>query len=500
MSALAQPVASPRPDSVSVTIYRAPDRARGDAIDPEWVEGYALITERRTVRVPEGRGTIRFEGVAAGILPESAIVTGLPEGVREKNLDADLLSPYSLYARSYGRPVILRRTGPDKKMREERGIIRSGPDGAAIIQTREGFLAADCTGLDSLAYESVPEGLSAKPTLSIETESAHGGQVTVTLSYLAWGFDWQANYVATMRPDGRSADLFAWVTLANGDVTGFADADTMVIAGNVRREDDSAGQVRPEGRDLIFQCLARPYGPDRIVAGVIAEDIGAFPDTNMADALKRVPGVAVNRFSSTVVDSITAEDFGDLKLYRIPRRTTVAAMSQKQVALLDKPSVPVEVYYRATLYDDDIDSEAMLALRAQNRVEKGLGLPLPAGPVAVFEPRDGVPILVGEGAITDKAVKEDVEIDVAPATQVTATIGRTASGKSWTDQRLTITNANPWPIHFETKLVGSDEWKRTRMSAKTVRKPAGEYWIAEVPANGTATLSFRLVSRSRSRP
>jgi hypothetical protein len=488
---------------VSVTIYRAPDRGRGETIDPEWVEGYALITERRTVRIPEGRGTIRFEGVAAGILPESAIVTGLPDGVREKNLDADLLSPYTLYARSYGRPVTLRRRGKDGSFVEHRGVIRSGPDGAAIIQTRDGFLAADCTGLDSLAYESVPEGLSAKPTLSIETESPRGGQVTVTLSYLAWGFDWQANYVATMRPDGRSADLFAWVTLANGDVTGFADADTMVIAGNVRREDDSGEQVRPEGRDLLFRCLARPYQSDKVVRGLVAEDIGAFPDTNISEALQRLPGVSVTRFSSAIVDSVTAEDFGDLKLYRVPRRTTVAAKSQKQVALLDKPSVPVEVYYRATLFDDRVDGEAMLALRAQNRKEKGLGLALPAGPVAVFEPREGVQILVGEGAITDKAVNEDVEIDVAPATQVSAAISQLASGKGWTDQRLTVTNANPWPVRFETRLLGSDEWKRTRMSAKSVRKPSGgEYWIAEVPANGSATLRFRLVevSRGRSRP
>ena len=233
--AFAQPVTSVGPDRVSVTIYRAPNRSPQSELDPEWLEGFALITEQRTVTIPAGRAVIRFEGVAGGILPESAIVTGLPEGVREKNLDADLLSPYSLYARSYGRPVTIRRTGADKKVTEERAIIRSGPDGAAILQTKDGFEAARCDGSDALVYESVPPGLSPKPTLSIETEAARAGQVTVTLSYLAWGFDWQANYVATMRPDGRTADLFAWVTLANGDVTSFADAETMVVAGRLNR-------------------------------------------------------------------------------------------------------------------------------------------------------------------------------------------------------------------------------------------------------------------------
>ncbi|MEB0222407.1 hypothetical protein, partial [Pseudomonas sp. AB12(2023)] len=85
-------------------------RSADSPIDLSWLGGYALITEQRRVAIPAGRTTLRFEGVAAGILPESAIVTGLPNGVREKNLDAELLSPRSLYAGTFGRPVTLRRT------------------------------------------------------------------------------------------------------------------------------------------------------------------------------------------------------------------------------------------------------------------------------------------------------------------------------------------------------------------------------------------------------
>ena len=47
--------------------------------------------------------------------------------LREKNLDADLLSPRSLYARMFGRTVTLRRTLPGSgKVVEERAVIRSG--------------------------------------------------------------------------------------------------------------------------------------------------------------------------------------------------------------------------------------------------------------------------------------------------------------------------------------------------------------------------------------
>ena len=75
-------VVSPRADSVSVTVYRAPGRAKG-AINRNWPGGYALVTEIRDVDLPQGESTIRFEGVAEGLMPETAILAGMPRGVRE---------------------------------------------------------------------------------------------------------------------------------------------------------------------------------------------------------------------------------------------------------------------------------------------------------------------------------------------------------------------------------------------------------------------------------
>ncbi|ODP37662.1 DUF4139 domain-containing protein [Sphingomonas turrisvirgatae] len=230
---------SSAPDSLAVTIYRAPDRSADEKIGRHGLRGYALISETRTIRIPAGRATIRFEGVASGILPESAIVTGLPQGVREKNLGGDLLSAASLYSRGYARPVTLRRTRGGRTV-EERAIIRSGPAGAAIVETARGFEVLNCGPTDdALAYDAVPPGLSAKPTLSIETDSPQAGTAIVTLSYLAWGFDWQANYIARLNEDekggAKTIDLFAWVTLASTDLTSFENAQTMVIAGKINR-------------------------------------------------------------------------------------------------------------------------------------------------------------------------------------------------------------------------------------------------------------------------
>lgn len=86
------------------------------------------MTETRRVRLPRGPAVLRFEGVAEGIVPVSAIVDGLPGGTIEKNRDARLLSPASLVDGTLGREVTLIRT--DKatgRLVNEPATIVAGP-------------------------------------------------------------------------------------------------------------------------------------------------------------------------------------------------------------------------------------------------------------------------------------------------------------------------------------------------------------------------------------
>ncbi|MDO7843929.1 DUF4139 domain-containing protein [Sphingomonas immobilis] len=478
-------VASPAPEKVAVTIYHDPDRNGTSELNRAWLRGYALITEQRTVAIPAGQTTIRFEGVAAGILPESAIVTGLPQGVREKNLDADLLSPATLYAHGFGRPAILRREVA-KKIVEEQAIIRSGPDGAAIVQTREGFTAVDCNaGQGALVYPSVPPGLSAKPTLSVAIDSPSAIKATVTLSYLAWGFDWQADYVATMRPDGASADLMAWITLASSDTTSFPAAETMVVAGKPKREDQAPWGPGRAGGELVLHCLSRP----------LAESVPPPPPP--APMMAYAPSAAMDivvtaqRRAETIA---TVEDLGDLKLYRVPFRTTVAAMSQKQVAFLDTTGVPMEVFHTSALNGGDA-GDVRIVLRTANTKANKLGVPLPLGKAAVFQPRGSTPVLIGEGAMPGEAIGEDVEIEVATATQVTVESEGTKSGTDWKGYQLVVRNANPRPVRFEA-ILGDEPGRVNNASGKLYRKDGHWRWPVTVPANGSATLDYRLIDEN----
>jgi hypothetical protein len=477
---------SPAPDAVAVTIYRAPYRSATEKLSLDYLAGYALITETRTIRVPEGRAVIRFEGVASGILPESAIVTGLPQGVREKNLDGELLSAASLYNRGYARPVTLRRTR-DGKTVEERAIIRSGPAGSAIVETTRGFEVLNCGPTqDAIAYDAVPQGLSAKPTLSVETQSSQAGTATVTLSYLAWGFDWQANYVATLHEGAKSADLFAWVTLASTDMTSFEHAQTMVMAGKVNRTTGRTSNPYESADTFEFRCYLPLDQEGERLPPPPPPVMPAPPPPPPAPAMAEAIIVTGSR-----VRQVVQEDLGDLKAYRVPDATTVAARSQKQVALLAKDAVPVSLVYASTVSFGGA-SQPQLRIRALNKVDKGLGLPLPAGPVALFERQNGRELLVGESFTDDKALGEEVELKFSTASNLTLEFVARPGEPGRSPFELVLRNANPFPIRFEAEF-NIDENAVKNPSTPFTKRNGRNLWATTVPANGTANLRYTVL-------
>jgi hypothetical protein len=492
-------VTSANPDHVEVTIYRAPHRDAATPIDLEWLNGYALISETRRVTIPAGESDIRFEGVAGGIIPQSAIVTGFPEGIVERNRDAYLLSPDTLLDRSLGRRVHLRRTSrATGAVTEQDAIIRSGAGGAVVLQTADGFEALRCTGLaETLVYDRVPPGLSARPTLSVRARSSRAVSATITLSYLADGFDWQANYIANVSPDGSQVELFAWLTLASTDETSFRDADTQAVAGRLNRaqveredEDDEDDYDRrltlncwPQGT-TGFPTPAGNWGESRLQGTIRTEDV-----------IDNLPQVMADE-SNIVVSASRArqENLGDVKLYRIPEPVTVAANSQKQVAFLDQPEVRAQLVYRSRIEtsSDGAEYTPRRMLVTRNRPEEGLGIPLPAGTVQLFSAAaDGRPMLLGEAVIRDLAVGEDVEIEIGEAVGVTAEVVETESRRHHEDHRLTVTNDHAVPIRYEAEFE-VDENERFRPRERLPSRHGRPLWAVTVPANGTVSLEYRI--------
>lgn len=475
----------------AVTIYRAPQR-EGGSINLDFLQGFALISETRTVSIPAGQSKLRFEGVADGIQPASAIVTGLPSGVIEKTRDAQLLSPGALIDAALGSQVTLVRTNRQTgKVSRLPATIRSGPDGGVLFETAEGVEALRCSGLpETFTFDRVPAGLSAVPTLSVLTRNDRPVTATVTLSYLARGFDWAADYVATMSADGRTLDLGAWVTLANGNGIGFADAAAQVVAGRLNREEDDT-QAPPRAEELIAYCW--PLGTTSDVGSGGVPPPPAPPPPIMA------PLAMTERAMDIVVTArkrVELEQLGDLKLYRVPDRTTIAARQSKQVRLLDRAGVPVARIYTAELgaADNRDPFAARIMLRTRNDAKNRLGLPLPSGRIAVFETARGRPMLFGETNIRDTAVGEEVEIVVGevPDVQVRQTTLERKGRRSGVT--VEISNARSAPIDFELRLYVDDGATVADPDQPMARKDGRPIFRLKIPANGSKTVRYAVES------
>lgn len=496
-----QRVVSPAPQAVSVTVYRNPNRGAEEQMQLSWLGGYALITETRTIDLPAGTSDIRFEGVADTLLPASVIVSGLPQQPAEKNYDARLLSPGALIDAYLGQQVHIRRTHRKTgQVTETDAIIRLGLNGI-VLQTPLGFEALRCSGLsETPTYPAVPDGLSDKPTLAVRASASGPTRTTVRLSYLASQFDWQANYVAVLNPNGRTLDLFAWLTLANGNESTFAAAQASAVAGEPNRDQDSGdGTAQTVSPQINLQCW--PAGT--------TSDVGRLyppppppppaPERDGYDIVitgSRIPAAPMMAKAVMVAQQ---EELGDLKLYRIPEPVTVAANAQKQVALIAKDRVPVDRLYKVVVdaaTEPAAPRPAQILLRMKNLKARGLGVPLPSGSVAVFETVDGRPMLAGEPWLADKAIGEDVELIVGQSPDVNWTLREIVTekprrtGPRYRRLELELSNARAQVAVVEVELRRSGDWQLIRPSRKLGTPNGYGLWRVSVPANGRATLAY----------
>src|SRR3569832_971767 len=146
LAAAAMDVTVPREGDLSVTVYRAPEREDDDSLSLDDLRGFALVTETRTVNVPQGDNRIRFEGVADGIEAETALITGLPGAVIEKNRDNAVLTPEALIKATLGKSVMIARTNPKTgKVSRIPAKIRSEGGENVLGETSEGSEAVHCS-------------------------------------------------------------------------------------------------------------------------------------------------------------------------------------------------------------------------------------------------------------------------------------------------------------------------------------------------------------------
>jgi hypothetical protein len=203
------------------------------------------------------------------------------------------------------------------------------------------------------------------------------------------------------------------------------------------------------------------------------------------------------------------ESFSDYHLYTLDRKTTVNNNETKQVSMLEATNFPVKkryivdgqsFYYRNAQHPGSpIKDVVQVYYQFKNEASAGLGMPMPAGVVRVFQSdsKGGVQF-VGEDRIDHTPKDEMLNLKIGNAFDVVSErkqvdFEKIASNVYEMEYEVVIRNHKATPISVEVNEPIGGTWRMIRTSHEYTKTDA---WAAQfnllVPADGTTTLKYRV--------
>jgi hypothetical protein len=428
----------------------------------------ALVRDVRQLTLPAGSFRLKFMDIAATINPATVHFRSLTEpdklNVIEQNYEYDLLEPAKLLHKYVGKEVTLVRTYQDS------GTTKHEEIKATLLSDNNGpvwKIGNDIvTGMfaESYRFPEVPANLYDRPTLLMSLDNSGPRKHQIEASYLATNLSWNSDYVLTVARDDKAADLDGWVTLANNSGTAFRNARLQLVAGELNR--------------------IQPSAPMAMRADVVAG--------NMAKQ-----------------QQFQQEAFSEYHLYSLGRRTSVEDKETKQISLLQGTGVPVEKvfvvngqnFYYHNLYNPGSPQKdpVMVFYKFKNEEKAGLGMPLPAGNLRVYQKdsKGGV-LFIGEDHIDHTPKDETVTVHIGNAFDVVAERKQTDYKRIDThvwemEFEITLRNHKDTPITVEVNEPIGGDWEMLSSTYKFTKTAAfAAQFKVPVDKNGTSVLKYRI--------
>jgi len=428
----------------------------------------ALIRDVRNLALPGGTFRLKFMDIAATVNPATVHFRSLNEpgklGVIEQNYEYDLLEPAKLLHKYVGKEVTLVRTY------QENGTTKREEIKATLLSDNNGTvwkIGNDIvTGVyaESYRFPEVPPNLYERPTLLMSLENSGTRKQQVEASYLANNLSWNTDYVLTVARDDKNADLDGWVTVVNNSGTAFHNARLQLVAGELNR----------------LPTESRIRAMDMAVSA---------------------PAKAREQFQQ--------EAFSEYHLYSLGRKTSVEDKETKQISLLQGSGVPVEkifmvngqsYYYRNQQNPGaPLKDPVLVYYKFRNEEKAGLGIPLPAGNVRVYQKdsKGGI-LFAGEDRIDHTPKEEFVNIHIGNAFDVVAEHKQTDYKRidthTWEMEfEITLRNHKDAPVTVQVNEPIGGDWEMLSSTYKYTKTAAfAAQFIVPVAKDATSALKYRI--------
>jgi hypothetical protein len=429
----------------------------------------ALVRDVRQLNLPAGAFRLKFMDIAATVNPATVHFRSLTDAAKlavvEQNYEYDLLEPAKLLHKYVGKEITLERSYFDNNTtkREQIKATLLADNSGTVWKIGDDIVTNPA--VESYHFPEVPANLYERPTLLMSLENSGARRQQIETSYLAAGLTWNADYVLTVARDDKAADLDGWVTIGNNCGTAFRNAKLQLVAGDLNR--------LPEPRQAKAAV--------QFEAGV-----GAAP-----------------------APQFQQESFSEYHLYTLGRKTSVEDKETKQISLLEGTNVPVNklfvvngqnYYYRSQQNPGSpIKDAVMVYYKFKNAEKSGLGMPLPAGNLRVYQKdsRGGV-LFIGEDRIAHTPKDEDITVHIGNAFDVVSERKQTDYKKVDThvwemEYEITLRNHKETPIVVEVNEPIGGDWEMVSSSYKFTKTAAfAAQFNVPVEKDGSAVLRYRI--------
>ena len=430
----------------------------------------ALVRDVRQLSLAPEESRLRFMDIAASINPAAVHFRSMTEATKlsvlEQNYEYDLLDPNKLLQKFVGREVTLVRpklSSGTTEYDEVKATLLS-LNGAPVWKIGNEIV----TGLsyESIRFPELPENLYERPTLLWTLQNSGARRHKVEASYLTSNLSWSADYVLNVGKDEANGDLDGWVTLVNHSGTAFKNAQLQLVAGDLNRV------VPVNGRDEL-----------RMMEGMAKAASAPAP--------------------------FQQESFSEYHLYGLGRRTSIFDQESKQISLLNASRFPLQkvyvvngqsYYYRTAAQPGaPMKDPVQVFYKFKNEDKTGLGMPLPAGTIRVYQADSrGGSLFVGEDHIDHTPKDETINLHIGNAFDIVAERKQT-DYKRLSDRlyefeyEITLRNHKDAPITVEANEPIGGDWEMVSSTYKFTKTAAfAAQFQVPVDKNGTSVLKYRV--------
>lgn len=388
--------------------------------------------------------------------------------VRGQRYDFGQAGQQALLQRAIGKTVVVEHAVGNQR-ESSTGTLLAAGDGL-VLRLADGRVKV-LSNWSGFELPNLPEGVATEPGIAWSLSAPRAGRESFDLDYATAGLAWRAEYQATLSAQGGACRmrLDGAALVANGSGADFRGVALTLVAGQPNRVSDGG------------------YAPAPMMAkaerGMVMADVAPMPEASGEYHAYRLPGTG---------------DLPQGSVQRLPLIDPVDALPCERRYQVDSsvgqwqpPHPIIDANYSPAAGKPPVTA----TLAFDNRKARGLGLPLPAGRVRVF---DGTELL-GEAALAHTPADARVELALGTVFDLSAERRRDdfqldRSGRTMTETvTVVLRNAKPEAATVQVREA-LPRWSDWEITASAVPASKLDAQLAgfevKVPAGGEAQLSY----------